>query len=212
MKHQITKKLFYNRYLYRIQLRINKASIWRGGDINYVLNQIFLYNNPSANNGGMYYNYTSGATPQDIEKHTKLYQTLYELEDYKVRVESSIISIYSNTVEVIEKIKKSMNKEVISLSAPSSDQHKKILSTKSNVVFSTVDYKYKLTIGKLNKDSANFSDWAKNNKKIRLPRPDDGKLYRGCNILVKDDKTLTMVKMYLSNSIQRIDEILPLKA
>ena len=50
-----------------------------------------------------------------------------------------------------------------------------------------------------------------NNKKIKLPRVDDGKIYRGCNILVKDDKTLTIVKMYLSNSIQRIDEILPLK-
>ena len=211
MKQQVTKKLFYNQYLYRIQLRINKAAIWRGGDINYVLNQIFLYNNPTANNS-IYYNYTSGATAQDIEKHTKLYQTLYELEDYKIRVETNIISIYSNTIEVIEKIKKSMNKDIISLSVPSSEQHKKILSTKSNVVFSTVDYKYKITIGKLNKDSANFSDWAKNNKKIRLPRPDDGKLYRGCNILVKDDKTLTMVKMYLSNSIQRIDEILPLKA
>jgi hypothetical protein len=210
MRQQITKKLFYDQYLYRIQLRINKAGIWRGGDINYVLNQIFLYNNPSAH-PGMFYNYTNICTPQDIEKHTKLYQTLYELENYKIRVETSIISIYSNNVEDIDKIKKAMGKTVISLSAPKSDQHKKLLSTKNNIVFSKVDYKYKITIGKLNKDSANFSDWAKNNKKIKLPRVDDGKIYRGCNILVKDDKTLTIVKMYLSNSIQRIDEILPLK-
>lgn len=211
MKQQVTKKLFYDQYLYRIQLRVNKASIWRGGDINYVLNQIFLYNNPTKKHE-YGFNYISNCTPQDIEKHTKLYQTLYELEDYKIRVETSIISIYSNTKDTIEKIKKEMQKEVISICEPKSEQHKKLLSSRPNIVFSKVDFKYKLTLGRINKDSVNFTDWAKNNKKVQLPRVDDGKIYRGCNILIKDDKTLMMVKMYLGSSIQRIDEILPLKS
>lgn len=207
MKYQITKKLFYDQYLYRIQLSINKASIWRGGDINFVLNQIFLYNNPEENLKREFL-YVNQCTSRDIEKHTKLYQTLYDLENYKIRVERNVISIYSNSVETIDIIRKSMKNEVISLSEPMSDTHKNILSNKNNVIFSRVKFKYKVTVGKLNKEATNFSLWAKNNQKIQLPRNDEGKLYRGSTFLVKDDKTLTMVKMYLGGSILRIDEII----
>ncbi len=195
-----SSKLFNNKHKYKIVLVTPGAGWFRGGNLENVTEQIALLS--QINN---HWN-KRVKTEEEKEFILSLQKTLAKLSDYEIRVENPLISIYTNIEKNIELLSKVNPNNVKYVSVPAVDSLEV-----NKVVVKKLDYDYKLTLGRTKQDFNNFVEWCKNNKKIRLPeraKRDLGKTHSwgGAHFYVKDEKTLLMVKMFLSTHINKIEQ------
>jgi hypothetical protein len=202
-----TKKLFDNAYRYKAAIVCVFSSFFRGNNIKFVHQKL-----KDIKKTGDLPIWAKKATAQDIEYGLELSKTLLKMQDYSVRVESPIMSFYTNNDSDLKTIT-DIDPELIKyVSLPDVQQHME----KDTVYVKKLDYGFKITMGRTTQSLANFIQWTEANpSKIRMPKRcladlSSGHSWGGGHFYVKDDKTLTIVKIFLGTSIAKVDHVVKL--
>ena len=198
-----TTKLFNNKYKYKIVLVCKSASWFRGCNFDYVNERLLaqpLEKDP----------WIAKLTTDEIYYTTKLCELFTKLTDYEIRVESPFISFYTNNDKDVEKIAKIDSEHVKYVSLPKTgteavlDNHK--------VIVKNLDFDYKVTMGRTRQNFSDFVAWCEGKDKIRMPKRAKRDLCKsncwgGSHFYVKDDKMLTMVKMFVGSYIHSVESV-----
>ena len=199
-----TTKLFNNKYKYKIVLVLRSASWFRGCNFDCV------EENLSAQN-------TQDADPWSVRLN--LYEQQYTLQlcnsfkkfkDYEIRVENPLISFYTNNELDVEKLAKLDSDRVkyVSMPAVGTDT----ILDQGKVIVKNIDFDYKVTMGRTRQNFTNFVQWCEGKDKIRMPKRAKADLSKdrcwgGSHFYVKDEKTLTVVKMFVGGFIHSVESV-----
>lgn len=200
-----TIRLFNGKYKYKIVLLSKAASWFRGSD--HLTNVKKGLN--SADNSSL--SWVRKLTSSDKSYVLKLLTAMTPMSNYSIRVESPYINFYTNNESDVEKLAKvdKDNVKYISLPAPGSEN---FLDDKK-VLVKNLDYAYKITMGRTKSNHSNFVAWCEDKQdRVRLPKTAKKSLSKdgawgGYYFYVRDDKTLTMVKMFLGEGINSIESV-----
>lgn len=200
IKSKITTKLFYNKYKYKVVLVTSTASWFRGKNFDNVVKKL----------SGKESYYIEPRTPAEKAYANSLLDVFLKLEDFDLRVENPFLSFYTNNEKdalTVAKIEPNRTKYVSHPCAKS--EH---LLEYNTVILKRLDYGYKVTMGHCPQDVTSFIQWCENNSKVKLTDRAKKDLQRhrswgGCHFYVKDDKSLTMVKMFLGSYISKIERV-----
>ncbi len=197
-----TTRLFNGKYKYKIVI-VSKASSWfRGGDLVNVKKNISTVSVSTVQ-------WVKKITPQDVDYALKLVTSMTPMSDYTIRVESPYINFYTNTEKDVEKLAKvdANNVKYVCLPAPGSESDLDL----KKIIVKNIDHEFRVTMGRTRQNYTNFVQWGESKPdKIRLPKRAKNQLSKdgswgGYYFYVKDEKTLTMVKMFVGGDIQTVE-------
>jgi hypothetical protein len=198
-----TTRLFFKKYKYKIVI-VSKGSSWfRGNDLENVRNQLAT--------GSSKINFNIELTEADKNFILKLYTVLKKCSDYDIRVEYPLISFYSNSAGDVEKLAKLDPTKIKYVSFPEQGSEDKLDDQK--ILVKKLNYGYRITMGRTRQDFTNFVKWCEDKtEKVKLPKRASKDLCKphswgGYYFYVRDDKTLTMVKMFLGGHIQLVEAV-----
>ena len=200
-----TKKLFDNTYQYKAVVVCVFSSLFRGKNLQFAEKKLEEFKAT-----GKFPVWGKKATVDDVNYAKQLCKFLSNITDYDVRVESPFISFYSNNFADIKAITDISVDAVKYVSKPETQEPLE----KNTVYVKKLEYDYKVTLGKTNQNYTNFINWAKSNaNKVRLPGRciydlSNDFSWGGSYFYVKDEKSLTMVKMFIGSNISRIDHVI----
>lgn len=206
IKTKNTIRLFNGKYKYKIVLLSKAASWFRGGDLEATKKSF-----AAAQDSNILW--VKKLSAYDLDYAFKLIVALAQVnKDYVIRVENPYINFYTNTPADIEKLSKidSTSVKYVSFPAPGNET---VLDDKK-IIVKTLDYSYKVTMGRTNQNFSNFINWCKGKEdRIRLTKSSIKHLSKdaswgGYYFYVKDDKTLTMVKMFLGVFVQSVESVI----
>jgi hypothetical protein len=220
MQYKTTNKLFKNTYRYKIVVVCPNASWFRGG-LDNALRQItaFLSSSVGASLASgiavAAYSYIKSniKTKDDLDYVLKLQDTLSSIKDIDLRVESPLISIYTNRESNIEKIKKIDVNRVKYISLPPVNT---VLEEDTVIMPIRSTFDYRITVGKTSTENSAFVEWAEGNKKVKLTKSCIKQLSKtrswgGTIFYLSGDNNLLLAKMHLGGSIAKIERILKVK-
>jgi hypothetical protein len=196
-----TVSLFANKYKYKIVLVCPVAGWFRGNKLDFVLEKL---------NEGVFPPWVKIKTQADVDYCFALQQLMSTLSDYELRIESPRINFYTNITTNIEKLAALDQSRIKFICLPNNS----IPDLEENtVIVKTLDYKYKIHLSATKQDYQNFLNWSSGNDKLRLTNRVKKDLSRrnswgGGYFYVKDDKTLTMVRMFLGAVISKVDSVI----
>lgn len=202
-----TKKLFDNTYKYKAVIVCLFAGFFRGNNLQFAQQKL-----KEVKKTGKYPLWAKKASISDVEYALEIYKTLSKMKDYALRIESPIISFYSNDISDIKNITEVNLETVKYVSLPDDSQ----TMAKDTIYVRNLDYGFKVTMGRTTQSHNNFINWINTNpQKIRMPKRcledlNNPHSWGGGYFYVKDEKTLTMVRMFLGNSIARVDNVVKL--
>jgi len=198
-----TKKLFMDKYDHKIVF-VQPASGWfRGGKVSYAREKIKNFKF-----GDTDYFSKRIKTQSDLDYCLKLCNVLEAMTDYELRIESPCISFYTNNPKDIDKIAKVAGDNVKYVCKPPVDT---VLSKKT-VVMRRNGYDYKVTLGSTKTSYTDFIEWTDKTGLALLTKSTRRELTRdiswgGTYFYVKDEKALTMTRMFLGGCISRVDQV-----
>lgn len=204
-----TKKLFFDRYLYKIAVSTPLASSFRGNDMDKTRSAIDSYKDVMLRDGStetlVGHTWHRVQVRLDEVYRDLAFTVLLETQtDATIRVEGNTLSFYTNEDTAVDTVAELYDYHVKEISKPANDKIKEFLLTNPKAIIrEEFSHKYKVTINPVD-DAAAFKQWAKQLPKIKVMRND----YRlGGYFYVADLKTLSMCRLFLSNKIRRIDEL-----
>jgi hypothetical protein len=82
----------------------------------------------------------------------------------------------------------------------------------NTIILKRINYDFRVTMGNCPNTVINFVQWCENNSKVQLTVRAKKELsqqrsWGGSHFYVKDDKSLTMVKMFLGSYISKIERV-----
>ena len=218
MNRYESNKLFYGKYLYRLEIKNPLARFFREKNLpqaKSVLDSVQAQVDLGKTGQLAVYR---GLREIQVNKDEfidamKLYRFFTKADDYKLRVSFSFLNIYSNSIDWIMNISKQLNPNQVyglwqpnALYIPALKEENVILLDNSN------GYKYKVTFGnKLGEES--FARWAEANPNlIKIGPVLKDELSRqgfvnGMYFYARDEKTIALCHLVTSN-IRRIDKLL----
>jgi hypothetical protein len=201
IKIKETVSLFANKYKYKIVLVCPVAGWFRGNKLDFVLEKLTEGDFPP---------WIKIKTKADLDYCFALQKLMSTFSDYELRVESPLINFYTNTTSNLEKLAALDDNRVKFICLPSKGNPE---LEKNSIIVKTLDYNYKLHLGATKQEYASFVKWCEDNDKIRLPKRaklDLSKTFSwgGAYFYVKDDKTLTMVRMFLGTAVSKIETVI----
>ncbi len=197
-----TTKLFNNKYKFKIVLKTKAAGWFRGGNLENVKEKLISPDKSV---------WAPKITKEDRDYVSSLITAMGQLVDYDLRVESPLISFYTNTEKNIEKLAKVNPSLVKYVSFPRArsesllDEHK--------IISKTINYDYRVTMGRTRQNYSNFLNWCTGKElKIKLPKRAKTHLAKehswgGYYFYVSDEKTLTMVKIFVGSAIHSVETV-----
>jgi hypothetical protein len=207
IQYKETKKLYQGKYQHRIVLVAPGAAVFRGGDMVTAYSRIEKQEVITSNISDPQRYYPFVRKRSELEYLFKIHNCLKNLEDYTVRVEGVLLSIYTNNLSDIDSLKDISPTNVKSIYHPC----KKL---EEGEVVSTLPYDYKVTLKNVNTDHSSFVAWAKANENIRLLKSCESALTDYKKYLnspsyfyVKGDKTLLMTKIHLGSVIRAVERL-----
>jgi hypothetical protein len=200
VKH--STKLFQGKYKYKIVFTSGVAGWFRGSSIENI--------RQSYERKDSYY-HSRNATLTELNHALKMSDVLETIEDWHARVETPFVSIYLNNERDLESIVKNCKNRVKYVEIP--DPKSQDLLTQGCVLVKKLDFKFRVSLGVSNQNHSNFVHWCENNPKIRMPKRAKRDLIRDGNtgggfFYVKDEKSLTMVKMFLGRTITKVETVI----
>jgi hypothetical protein len=215
LKIKETKKLFYNEYLYKLEIRNSLSNYFREKNLSLArgmldsLQSLYDHGDPLEISRGL----RRYAVPEEEYFDAKRLYNIFSSTkfDYKLRVQVYHMSIYSNNLYWLENIAKSLiPARVISLHKPDNS----ILDAmQKNTIIVNEDngYQYRVTFGnKLGEPE--FGKWAMANPKqvklgpICLDTLLNNGYIDGMYFYARDEKTLQLCNLVTTN-IRRIDKL-----
>jgi len=202
-----TKKLFLDTYRYKVVIISAFASVFRGNDLDSVSKKLAYYKANGATKSLQFW--SRNMSTDDVTLAGNILNLLMPMSEYVLRVESPLISVYTNKLEDIKKITDNLTDFVKYVSLSENELEKGVVYLKK------IDFDYKVTLGHIQTPQVPLVKWCDDNSKIRMPRTCKEQLVRGwgCKqryFYVKDDRSLIMVKMFLGSNIQRIERVVKL--
>lgn len=200
-----TTRLFSKKYKYKIVLRTKGCGWFRSNDLENVKKNLDSQDQD-------YRGYPWAVKLNNDEKLyvRSLYNVLIKSSDYELRVENPLLSLYTNSESLIESLAKISVESVKYVSFPKPGSEGILEDCK--VITKRLDFDYKITIGRTRQNFVTFLEWCEDKPKIRMPKRAKRELgkersWGGYYFYVKDDKTLTMVKMFVGNCVQSIEKV-----
>jgi hypothetical protein len=199
-----TTKLFNNKYKYKIVL-VSKAAGWfRGCNFERVTEGLLLQSDPNADK------WLIKLTSDEQVYTLWLKATLEKLSNYEIRVENPFISFYTNTKEDVEKLAKLDSDRVKYVCLPAAGTENVL--DQGTIIVKNLDFAYKVTMGRTRQNFNEFVQWCEGKDKIRMPKRakadlSKSKCWGGSHFYVKDEKTLTMVKMFVGGFIHSVESV-----
>lgn len=196
-----TVSLFANKYKYKIVLVCPVSGWFRGNKLDFVLEKL---------NEGVFPPWVKIKTQADIDYCFALQRLMSTLSDYELRIESPRINFYTNTTANIEKLAALDEDRIKFVCLPNKTSPN---LEENTVIVKTLDYNYKIHLSATKQDYQNFLNWCDGNDKLRLTNRAKKDLSRGTSwgggyFYVKDDKTLTMVRMFLGAVISKVETVI----
>lgn len=200
-----TTKLFNNKYKYKIVLVSKSAGWFRGCDFDNVAKSLREQNDPGASV------WSIKLTPLEEKYTLSLLVTLKKYKDYEIRVESPFISFYTNTETHVEQLAKLEPARVKYVSMPAAGTEN--ILNQGTIIVKNIDFDYKVTMGRTKQNFTNFVQWCEGKDKIRMPKRAKADLSKdrcwgGSHFYVKDEKTLTLVKMFVGGCIHSVESVI----
>ena len=197
-----TTRLFNGKYKYKIVLLSKAASWFRGGEVEKIKN---------ARDSGANWTWSKKLDVSDKAHANKIISSLELMADYTIRVESPYINFYTNNEKDVETLAKIASDRVkyVSLPLPGSEP----LLDERKILVKNLDYDFRVTMGRTKSNHSNFVEWCKGKEdRVRLPKSATKHLSKdhswgGYYFYVKDEKTLTMVKMFISEGINLVENV-----
>lgn len=200
-----TKRLFMDKYQYKTVLVCPVGNWFRGSNIDYVIEKLQLIEGKKLPLDTPIWNKLK--TKEDVEYCLKLCSLMQGMSNFEIRVEHPLLSFYTNEF-----------KDIVSLSNADIDRVKYVAKPtesleKNTVYLPKINYGFKVTMGRTRNSYDSFVNWATNNNKIKLTKSvvsdlKSNRSWGGNYFYVKDEKSLTMVKMFLGSEISRIDRVI----
>lgn len=194
-----------NKYKYKIVLVCPVASWFRGNDLAFVASKL-----DELIDTGQHPPWLKIRTADDLEFCRTLHSAMSMLTDYELRIEHPLINVYTNAPINLEKLAVIDPDRVKYISIPNKSNPE---LSNNTVIVKKLDYDYKIFLGKTKQNHTTFVEWSKNNKKIKLTPTAKRSLSRntswgGSYFYVKGEQTLTMVRMFVGDSIAKIETVI----
>lgn len=210
IKRTYSKKLFYDKYLYKIQLLTKAGRYFRFElpRLKNLLKDRYIRNIQKYADLGLGYH---DDNPSDTLNYTyQIIDVLIKHKDFKICSSQDGIFVYTDEESFIHELIAIDNKQVKIVAYP--DPKVAHLLVK-NVIFSYEPFKYKVTFRKLEKNGKDFVTWCKQMGGYNINYAGEYYLskydrWHDFYVYVEDDNFLTMLKLYVDeNEIRRIDRI-----
>jgi hypothetical protein len=200
-----TKRLFMDKYSHKAVLVVPASPWFRTSEFSNITDRFKNFQFGAVKNS-----YASHRiqTQEDFDYCFKLYRVISKMQDYEIRVESPCISFYTNNVTDINKLVKVAGERMKYISKPNPNN----LLDKKTVIMTRKGFDFKVTLGTTRQNYNDFIEWADNTGLVRLTKSTRRSLTKdtswgGTYFYVKNDKALTMTKVFLSGCISRVDQI-----
>ena len=147
----------------------------------------------------------------DLDYCIALESKLSNFQDFDIRVEHPLLNFYTNNFNDIVSITSVDIDRTKYVSVPDEVLYPKL--EKNTVFLPKIDFGFKITMGKTRTSYNSFINWAETSDKVRLTKRciqdlSSDRSWGGSYFYVKDEKSLTMVKMFLGTEIVRIDRVI----
>lgn len=225
MKLRETKKLHYNKYLYKLKLPNVCATFFRtefqkDGHLNYARQRLDILNQHYNRTESIIlvpYNGLSDNYDRIPVEHyydaIDIYRHLKNKKNYIVRCEWHSLIIYSNDRKFLISLANKLRHRFIEFWEPAPESLK-LLSAEESIIIvnSPPKYEYKVTLG-LGKGSSSLASWIDANPKLgKIGEIAKAECYRsgwvkGYYFFVRDTKALLIAQMLVGDNIQRIDRL-----
>jgi len=211
LRLETARKLFYDKYKYKLVAYSTIASIFRNVGLDFARREL----------DSLQYQVDQGARTltmprrlywgrnipyEDFEDGKYLLREFTRQKDFTLRVEMNFLNIYSNDKNWLKSLQKNVNHPV-EFWSPAEYVEK---LDKNQVVVEVPDMKYRVTLRSCNRD---FANWCENNlDKIKIGNTVLSTIQYGGDIsgryfYVRDEKVLTLVELLIGTGIRRIDEV-----
>ena len=204
MKKFETKKLFYDTYLYKVQIGTCLAARFRTAlSPNKKLGQI-----------------KEVLRLADKGETVSIFVSSYQ-KKHLSKYDNNLLSVYTNDYKLIEQMSKIdpelLDTTYIELWQPQLDKINLLLSNK-NIILSNdeiIPYPYKITFGSKKQTTSHLLKWIKNHKDkvkignifLKMLDSNSTAWIKGYYIYVSDEKLVLLLQMLIGNNIQRIDKL-----
>lgn len=224
MKLYESKKLHYNKYLYRLEIPNRFAHIFRtefqkNGKLAYArsyLDELHNDYDPGQQYITLTSRYNSWQESVPVEHYFDaiiIYRTLLKAKDFLVRVGNSSLNVYSNDRKFLVKFGNNLNQKYVSLFEPDPANVPTLLVNENIIITNKPPkYEYKITMGKKRGNPA-LAKWIEGNPNLAKIGPvalhecyNEGYV-KGYYFYVKNKKTLSLIMMIVGDNIQRVDRL-----
>jgi len=212
-----TKKLFWDEYYYKISLANSLAPIFR--EKHFAYSKKVLDELQQQQDTQVPLSYYSGIrrvrqiTDQSFRDAKVIFNLLTNYhDDYKLRIESSSLNLYTNDINLIDNIKNKVSKECVKEIWQPNKTHLKNLKKGIILVDECINFEYKVTFGYKDFDYQSFAKWIHANlDKVKIGKTALADLETSGYVnnhyfYVKNDKVLQLIYLLCSN-IRRVDKI-----
>lgn len=198
-----------DKYQYKAVLVCPVASWFRGVNLEYIREKLLeIEDKPLPLETPLW---SKLRNKNDLDYCLKLEHGLSIIKDFAVRVEHPLISLYSNNIDDIISISNIDPDRVKYVSKPGDSIKPKL--EKNTVFLPKIKYGFKVTIGKSTHSHENFIAWAEKSDHVKLTKScirdlSRSKSWGGSYFYAKDERSITMVRMFLTAEISRIDRVI----
>jgi hypothetical protein len=207
MQYKTTRKLFKNKYQYKIVLTVKGAQLFRTGDMDTALDglkQVTLAPQSISSN----WRNTYIKTQEDLDYAFKLQAAVAKMTDHEIRVESPWLTVYTNSKKDIKTLTDLDENNVKYISSPPTNSS----LSQDTIIMPKMNYEYRVTLGKTTQEHSTFISWAENNAKLKLTKScirdlEKVRSWGGKYFYITGDNNLLMAKMHLGGSIAKIERI-----
>lgn len=209
-RYKKTKKLFYDKFVYKAAVITPLASSFRGGDLSSTRYQLEYERDLMVKNGmdkkilGNSWN-RKVVKLEEIERDLAAVVLFEGITPHHIRVESSTLSFYANDESFLDTLEELYGWDCREIWRPETEEIKEfLLNNPKTILRPEYSHKYKVTVNAIN-DATAFKEWADKIPKLKvMPRND----YRiGGYFYVADQKTLSLCRLFLGDRIRRVDEL-----
>jgi len=198
-----------DKYQYKAVLVCPVASWFRGVNLDFAKEKLLLIDSKKLPLDTPLWSKLK--TQQDLDYCLQLESVLSKRTGFDIRVEHPLLSFYSNNFNDIVTLSNVDVNRTKYVSQPGTALQPKL--EKNTVYLPKINYGFRVTMGRTRHSYASFIAWTENNTKVKMTNAAIRDLGRdrswgGCYFYVKDEKCLTMVKMFLGSEIGRIDRVI----
>lgn len=199
MQINTTKKLYRGKYQYSVVLVCAFSHVFRGTNSDTYFKRIDRESKSLKTS-------TTWRSIADLLYTKEIYNELTAMDDYCTRVEFPTVTIYTNNHRDIIALRDIDIAKVRSINLPPANL------TPGTVYMPTIDYEFRVTIGKTDKPCLDFLEWADAINKLRITKSCRDMLtqdasYGGGHFYVTGDNMLLMCRMQLAGVKLTVDRI-----